>query len=352
MHLRISEFNVNYSRGGSTKSAVYDELTINVNTPTTLPLNTRLNIDSILNKKLRPYEPDRIIPEEPTEVNNQILAIQQSTIERLEALSEDLIKKNAEFRLKLELDYNEKIKTLEQEFKSKDSSLDNEHKSRLGEISEQHKELVEKIKYVDDRENKHARRATRDKMLEDVKSRIKDFGVSKATSNKRVPLLIGLIVLFLSFICLFLFTSNEIMNISANQPSNYIFWLKLSLYSFGAMGTLLYYIRWQNKWAEQHANSEFQLQQFYIDVNRANWVIESCLEWEKEAQKPMPTELLESITNRLFINIQAEPERVIHPSDELASALMGSASNLQLKIGENQLDINKPSKTLPKSIYT
>lgn len=106
----------------------------------------------------------------------------------------------------------------------------------------------------------------------------------------------------------------------------------------------MYYIRWQNRWAEQHASSEFQLQQFHIDVNRANWVIESCLEWRKDTESVIPTVLLESITRNLFDNKTDDIEKAIHPSDELASALLGSASKLKMKIGENELEFDKPGK--------
>jgi hypothetical protein len=128
----------------------------------------------------------------------------------------------------------------------------------------------------------------------------------------------------------------------------YWLWLKVSLLSITLVGTILFYIKWQNKWAEQHSNSEFQLQQFYIDVNRANWVIESCLEWRKETDSTIPTVLLESITRNLFVSGEEDLNNVIHPSDELASALLGSSSKLKMKIGENELEFDKPLKISKK----
>lgn len=110
----------------------------------------------------------------------------------------------------------------------------------------------------------------------------------------------------------------------------------------------MYYVKWQNRWAEQYANSEFQLQQFYIDVNRANWAIESCLEWRKETNTEIPSVLLESITRNLFEGVNEELEKVIHPSDELASALLGSASKLKMKVGDSELEFDKPGKIKAK----
>ncbi|BCO26152.1 hypothetical protein MIZ03_1032 [Rhodoferax lithotrophicus] len=73
------------------------------------------------------------------------------------------------------------------------------------------------------------------------------------------------------------------------------------------------------------------------------------MEWRKETDSAIPTELLSSITNGLFVNPMSEPERVIHPADELASALMGSASKLKLKVGDGEMEFDKPSKITNKT---
>ena len=43
------------------------------------------------------------------------------------------------------------------------------------------------------------------------------------------------------------------------------------------------------------------------------------------------------------------PHGTVHPADELASALMGSASKLSLDINGNKLDIDKPGR-IPKEV--
>jgi hypothetical protein len=73
-------------------------------------------------------------------------------------------------------------------------------------------------------------------------------------------------------------------------------------------------------------------------------VIESCLEWKKETSSDIPPELLQSITRNLFVLKEGELESVIHPADELASALLGTASNLKLNVAGNEIEFNKPSK--------
>ena len=62
----------------------------------------------------------------------------------------------------------------------------------------------------------------------------------------------------------------------------------------------------------------------------------------------MPDNLLSSVTKNLF-NPQAEPETVLHPADELASALLGSASKVKLKVGDSEVDFDKPGKIAKKA---
>jgi hypothetical protein len=128
-----------------------------------------------------------------------------------------------------------------------------------------------------------------------------------------------------------------------------LLWIRFSLLSIGLAASILYYIRWQNQWASSFATTEQSLQQFYIDVNRANWVVETCLEWRKENNSDIPASLVESLTRGLFSG-RDSPPTVLHPADELASALMGSASKLSLDLNGNKLDIDKPGK-IPKTVH-
>ena len=125
-------------------------------------------------------------------------------------------------------------------------------------------------------------------------------------------------------------------------------WVRFSLLTIGFVGTMLYYIRWQSRWAEQFAATENSLKQFHLDVSRANWVVETCLEWRKESETAIPTPLIDSLTRGLFTQNDPAPQ-AIHPADELASALVGSASKISLAVGDNKIEYDKPGK-IPKSV--
>lgn len=386
LSLTIAGLSLVYYRGGSKgpdeKSPIFDEIRIYFNENVGgVSVEDRLALVAILNKKLKAFDPARTMPGSVSEESKQLEALHQSTLERLEQLAEDVIHKSTDFRINLEQQHADKLQKLEAALATRKEELETRHNVELSILKEKENALATKLVAIDDRNNTHVRREIRDRMLDDVKNRIQDFGVSRATTSKRQPVLIGIVVLAMSLALLLSLSFLELKSYrktlegpglfdqligsassAINNPNTtvnqyrpeagltylYLLLARIALLTLGFVATLLYYIRWQNKWAEQHSISEFQLQQFYIDVNRANWAIESGLEWRKETDSEIPEMLLSSITKNLF-STQSEPETVLHPADELASALMGSASKVKLRVGENELDFDRPRK-IPKTV--
>lgn len=379
----ISGLNIAFYRGGQyppeQQSPIWDEILLTWNQQQgKLSNQDKMAIVAQINLDLKAFEPGRFVDSGLSEEQTQLLSIHEGTLERLERLNEDLIRQNSEFREQLEKRYEEKNTALEEKAKEKEEKLEQNYEIKADTLKEKEQKISEKLAAIDDRNNTHVRREIRDRMLDDVKNRISNFGVSESTENKRKPVMLGMFLLIFLSTILLIFTGYEINkaesntyastqilkentnsekivkseileNVTTDRVRIYWLWARLALLSFALLGTILYYIRWQNNWAEQHSASEFQLQQFYIDVNRANWAIESCLEWKKETDSEIPPDLLGSITRNLFFAEHREPLQLTHPADELASALMGSASNLKLNLNGNELEFNKPGK-IPKKV--
>lgn len=381
-HTTHHDLTISYLRGGGEQSPAFDEVHINFVDGRPAPsVQERLAILAFLVGKLKRVELGRVTPADLAPDIQHILAVHQSNLQRLEGLNEDLIARSSAFREDLERRFTERVTANEATVKEKKEDLEKQAQKAAEAIEIKEQNLAVRLAAVDASDNTFARRKIRDSMLEDVKTRIQNFGVSKATEHKRRPvqmaifMLLGVISFFL-LISLFDFSRQEPTSSSAgtasfstpktaasspivnpagsaaavltDSPANYWQLGRIALLTLSLFATIIYYIKWQQKWAEHHAASEFHLQQFYIDVNRANWVIESCLEWRNEKDgTEIPPTLLSSITNGLFVNVMSEPERVIHPADELASALLGSASKLKLRVGDNEIDFDKP-KTIPK----
>lgn len=121
--------------------------------------------------------------------------------------------------------------------------------------------------------------------------------------------------------------------------------IKQILLIFGLATSIVFYIRWMNKWFEEHSQAEFQLQQFQLDIERASWLVEMSLEWKEERQTQIPDKLIESISRNLFDSKKGKSKNLEHPADQLASALLGTASKIQLKAGDSSIEID-PKKLL------
>ena len=103
---------------------------------------------------------------------------------------------------------------------------------------------------------------------------------------------------------------------------------------------VIYYIRWNDLWFRQHADEEFRLKRLDLDIDRASWVVEMALEWSAEKNTGIPQELIDRLTRNLFEGGGLSGEAK-HPSQDLASALLGASSGLCIRVpglGEIQLD--------------
>ncbi|MBA2434065.1 MAG: hypothetical protein H0V54_03085 [Chthoniobacterales bacterium] len=109
----------------------------------------------------------------------------------------------------------------------------------------------------------------------------------------------------------------------------------------GLIATIVFYIRWNDRWFRSHADEEFRLKRLDLDVDRASWVVEMALEWKDEEGKQIPSGLLDRLTTNLF-KIDDPGEQVRHPTEDLASALLGASSALKLQIpGVGEASLNR-----------
>jgi hypothetical protein len=389
----VNGVSLNYIRGGTQnegagKSPVFDDLTVDHNSFD----SDRIKIAARALELFRPVKLPQ--PADPTSLLESQRVLQEASFGRLQLQLEKVFEQTIDLRSQLDAQVRAKEASLEQVFKQKELEATQQHEKWAEELASKERALEEKRKSLDESDNTFARRKIRDQMLSDVSERVQNFGLSVTTVNARRPVAIGIFLLCLFLFCLLFLTSLELYAVRANDslaksvevkaalsnlsssipysiPSDdgpkstflgfasateanlterIMLWLRFTFLSIGLAASILYYIRWQNNWASTFAATEHSLQQFHIDVNRANWVVETCLEWRKETTSDLPAPLIESLTRGLFTGRET-PATVLHPADELASALMGSASKLSLDLNGNKVEIDKPGK-IPKSVTT
>lgn len=355
--LTIPFFHITYQRGSENGlSPVFDLIRLDVNGQgDNASIAERLDVISFISHELNPYESNNTAGTYAENLK-ELEAMHHSTLTRLSQVNEEMIGKSAEFRSQLEISFFEKQTELTAQNQRDRIALAEEYAEKVAALATREADVQDTLSKIDNRNNTHARRHIRESMLNDVKTRIENFGVSQNTEKKRKAILwvLSVLIFILTFMVLWHFSELHLLNqkkafieasseAAAKAPITwdiYYLWFRLSVLSALLIGTVIFLVRWMAGWAGRHADTEFYLQQFYLDINRANWLIESCLEWKKETSSEIPDLLLDSITKGLFDNGSPSSREKVRPADELASALFGSASKIKLKSGENEIEVD------------
>jgi hypothetical protein len=264
----------------------------------------------------------------------------EASLGQLEEVAQNLITDTAEFRRKLDAETSSLRKQLEDVAKEERKTLLEEFARKEDELTSKTDALEARAKELDDRSSRHARRQLRQDLKTVIAARGQGLSLTKSTIAKRKPihaLFILLIVLITAYLAISLVRQPE-------PSQGAIYWITLGksgLTLIGLSAMIIFYIRWNDHWFHQHADEEFRLQRLELDIDRASWVVEMALEWKDEKGTEIPAALLARLTENLFAgDDQRQPVR--HPSEDLASALLGASSGLTLRIpGLGEASLNR-----------
>lgn len=348
-----SGLTIRFYRGGnyqpSEKSGIFDEIVLACGSQHTLASETTIELITTINQKLRAFDPKRSSTGGIDE-RAQFDAIHISNIERLEALNETLIKNTHDYRIQLDREFGDKKDKLVEAMEEDGKLLEDEYAVREEALKVEAEELDKKRKELDDNSNTHARRAIRRDILKEIKSRQTKFSLTDGTNELRKPIAIAMLGLIVIFVVLGAVSAKEFYDVLQGDDLSKILiaGIKQSIYSVGAIGSVIFMIRWMNRWFELHSRSEFELKHFELDMERASWLVETSLEWKDAKGTAIPPELLDSLSNNLFSQGKEKVDPLLHPADQLASALMGSASSVKLKAGDSSIEIDPKKLTKAK----
>ena len=219
-------------------------------------------------------------------------------------------------------------------------------------LREEQLALDERLQQVNDRESRHVRRQIREDLKEELTRRSASFNLTPGTGRLRRPVFwfsVVLLVIFgaglVGFSWLLVFspptTNAELVAVSVRQI---LFGL-----TFGA--TAVFFLRWNNRWFERHADEEFRLKRLHLDLDRASWVVEMAMEWAEEKGGALPPTLVDRLTTDLFVMGDSEGKS-LHPADQVSAALFGAAARAHVELpGGTSLDLDRKSiKKLGKDV--
>lgn len=321
---------------------------VTVTVPDNAPLNLATKFLASSHKNLRAYSrtesTDKVLGDELAEFYRK----REKGLLQLEELTQKLINQNEQFRTKIEDDFLAKRTSLEEEISDQKNRIEESFEEKEKDLKKRSDDLELKIKSLDNSSNTHARRKLRQELKEIISDRNKDFRLTKGTSRKRTPVHIAFIATILA-LGYFAFTSLLKLTLDPAGFTNEniglfsLLTLKSVISVVGLLFMVIYYIRWNDKWSDAHAEEEFRLKRLDLDIDRASWVVEMALEWQKEKDSVIPPELIERLTKNLFDD-QKNSKRATHPNEDLLATLLGSSSALRLNIPTiGQVDLDRKS---------
>lgn len=266
----------------------------------------------------------------------------EAELEKLIALSENVTIQVSNYRDKLQEDYAKHREDLHEEIKQDKELLKSEFSAKEQALQEREAALQIRLDEIDDRENRHVRRALRDKFVESLKERQTTFKLTSGTRNLRWPihLAAGITIILLALANWKTFALFE----QLDQFSGYQLGLlvaKQATLGLAFGSTVVFYLRWCNLWFQQHATEEFRHKRLELDIDRASWVVEVALEWKHETGETLPPDLLDRLSVELFSSHECKASESLHPADQIATAILGNSAQATIKVGDNEVVIDK-----------
>jgi hypothetical protein len=276
------------------------------------------------------------------DVREANLAALEATLARILAeFGENAAKQRAE----LENEFERRRQDIENETQALRAQLASESARRNQELDQRDAELKTRVAAVDDREAKHVRRKIREDMQRELAKRAESFQLTEGTRRLRSPVFWFALLLLATFGIGLAFYSWETLRFlgTDNTAALIAVALRQAAAAAGFGTTAVFFIRWNNRWFEQHASEEFKLKRLALDLDRASWVVELVSEWKEEKGTEIPVDLLHRLTANLFHDTSRE-EQALHPADQLATALLGTSAEVSIALpGGSTLKLDRKS---------
>jgi hypothetical protein len=276
-------------------------------------------------------------------------------LQKLAEFQTDLVNSETEHRRKLQEEsdktYQVRVDKLDQEYRQRQVDLDKLDQERRAEfervtreadaaLARREKEHQERVSQFQTHESKYMRRELL-KKIEEVVGKLETMELSKITQRKRWW------IHFLAWILLvaggFLSTSMAVKILTSQQFDwHYLPPLSAGFVTF--VFTMIYYLKWNDRWFREHADGEFAAKRYRADIYRASWLAELVTEWAKEAKGDLPPSLLEACTRNLFTDIT--PSRVSeHPMDHMLDLVKKAK---EFKMGKDGISITASERGAAK----
>ncbi|MBN8229119.1 hypothetical protein JYK02_16545 [Corallococcus macrosporus] len=240
-------------------------------------------------------------------------------------------------RAQLDIEYQARTEMLNASHAKEVEKFHSEIALQQERLEKQRLELETKLREIDHSKSTHARRKLRQDLKQELAKRSVKFQLTEGTRDLRLPIfLFTIFLLVVSFTGLATYSvlSATLFAQGTDLADRELIatTIKQIAFAIAFASTSLFFLRWNNRWFQAHADEEFRQKQFDLDLDRASWVVEMALEWKEEKGSEIPSELLSRLTNGLFVADSDHAEEALHPADQLASAILGASSGASIEV--------------------
>lgn len=252
--------------------------------------------------------------------------------EFLSSITEKDVELRKQRMAELDAEHKARMEELERERKKALEEVAKQEKLQLVELQAREAALEQKIGEFETREAKFVRRDLLAK-LNELLDQFGTFKLSEGTTRKRRPVTVAALVMAALFVA--------VTAVAGYDYLTTLDWHYLPASSAGLIGfsaTMLFYLKWSDRWFREHADEELQSKRYKADMLRASWIAELAAEWAMEG-KQAPPELLDVFARNLFSNA---PDLGVteHPVD----ALLGLMRRAQkVDVGKDRITVESGS---------
>ena len=342
----------------------YDQLSVNPAQHSTDVLRF-INVAAAVQKEIQAAGPSRNLAEFMGSEGMRLQQAREETVGKLELLVSSSVEKITDKATLLEDRVADRREALEKEFKNKEAELEINVSAQQEQLAKERTEFESEKAELDDRESKHVRRELREQFKKAIGNLEETMTMTEMTRqlHSRVNRISGALLLSLAIGLAYhisfstpkrsayieaqgtTVSSSSSEKTSTNEPEigavdQVFFYGTQAGLALGVSLTATFLIRWNGRWFQQRAQQELRFKRYSVDIERASWLVETGLEWKNETGTEVPDTLVQRLSRGLFTDEEGEiPD--LHPADQLASAIMGTAASVKLKVGENEVNLDK-----------
>jgi hypothetical protein len=263
------------------------------------------------------------------EGTRQLYQSRERDLQKLERLQENFFKGMTAFALDQQKKQQDFQRQLEADYATRQSKLEEQHRERMEQFEVKEADLKKIRSEIDERENRQARRDIYKELKTKLDARTKTFELTEGTRKRRritFWFTVGLLILFAGVFG-YCFCRNVV------SDSAQVNWVAVGSqvgFAIAFIGVATFFIRWNNRWFQKHADEEFKLKRLDLDIDRANWLVELAMEWKNITKSEIPTDLLDKLARSPFLWEETK-DHDIHPAETLLSAVFGKAGRINVE---------------------